>query len=187
MADAYPLAFGATEIGLGIAEAGFLAALAIPLYVLWLENHNSHKDSAHAQPKPSDRRNFGPADDPPDGAGGVHDPDDPPETLYHYTGNYIDDANEIGYGHREKKYIAYSFQNWAHHVYGNRYRILSGVALAIARRRYQRWIHGHPRYMYTPLRRQVFNELNPFDSPQRPVGRTRRKRRYYSSAELAAL
>jgi hypothetical protein len=172
---AYPLAAAAAGTAeVALAAAGVLTALAAPFYILWLEGKKHHAHSGVANP-PSYTRDI---TDVPDGK---HDPDDPPETIYHYTGNYVSDANEIGYGHREKKYIAHSFQNWAMHMYGQRYKFLTGVALAVARRRYRKWrLHG-PYAQHTPLLRQIREEIDPFRSPRK------KRPRKYTRSELYAL
>jgi len=175
IAYAYPLA----EAGAAAAEAaalrlfGFLCTLPILSAAAIRGTHHPDKPEAHAKPH-STRRDI---TDEPD-----NEPDPVPETLYRFNGQHISDSNEVGHLDRERKFISYSFQQWAIHVYGQRYKFLTGVALAVARRRYRKWrLHG--RYaQHTPLHRQIREEaMRPFESPPR------KRHRKYTRSELYAL
>lgn len=120
----------------------------------------------------------------------ITDDDDQPEAVpeihYRYNGQHVSDANEVGHLDRERKFIRHHFQMWAMHVYGHRYRYLTGIALDVARRRYRKWrLHG-PHAQHTPLRTQVRQEVMRnigFETPPRK----RRRPRKYTRSELYAL
>lgn len=158
------IAYGFQAIAAAVPIIGF--AITKPWH-----HHHSQPD---AQAQPSKRRDI---TDEPD------EPDPEPEIHYRFNGQHVSDANEVGHLDREKRFIRHSFQQWAMHAYGQRYKFLTGVALAVARRRYRKWrLHGSYA-QHTPLHRQIREEvMRPFDSPPRT-----RKRRHYSRAELYAL
>jgi len=168
---AYPEIIAAGEaIAYGFqAIMGIVPAVGFAITKPW---HHHHPD-AHAEPH-STRRDI------------TDEPDDEPEPVsemhYRFNGQHISDSNEVGHLDRERRFIIHSFQTWAMRVYGARYKMLTGVALAVARRRYRKWrLHG--RYaQHTPLHRQIREEvMRPFDSPPR------KRHRKYTRSELYAL
>ena len=167
-AEAAAVAFEAAAIRI----FGFLCALPLLAPAAIRGTHHPDKPDAHANPR-STRRDI--TDEDPD-------PDDEPvsEMHYRFNGQHVSDANEVGHFHRERRFIIHSFQTWAMRVYGARYKMLTGVALAVARRRYRKWrLHG--RYaQHTPLLRQIREEIDPFGSP-------RKRHRKYTRSELYAL
>jgi len=146
----------------------------VPIIGLTITNpwkHHPNKPDAQAQPH-SPRRDI------------TDEPDDEPEPVsemhYRFNGQHISDANEVGHFDRERKFIIHSFQTWARHTYGQRYKYLTGVALAVAHRRYSKWrLHG-PYAQHTPLLRQIREEIDPFGAP-------RKRHRKYTRSELNAL
>ena len=163
----------------GLFIGSLIIDALVPIVGLTITNpwkHHKHPD-AHAQPH-SPRRDITDVD--PD-----EDDDEPvSEMHYRFNGQHVSDANEIGHFDREKKFIRHSFQQWAMHAYGQRYKYLTGVALAVARRRYRKWkLHG-PYAQHTPLRRQIREEaMRPLD----PFGSPRKRPRKYTRSQLYAL
>lgn len=171
MALAYP---GIVAAGEALAYGFQAIALSVPAIGLAITHPWTHHHHSDAQATPhSSRRDI---TDVPDDV-----PEAVPELTYRFNGQHISATNEVGNLDREKRYIAHSFQQWAMHVYGQRYKFLTGVLLAVARRRYRKWrLHGSDA-QHTPLHRQIREEvMRPFDSPPR-------KRRHYSRAQLYAL
>jgi len=170
---AYPEIISAGEaIAWGFqAVMGLVPAVGFAITKPWQKNGGT---DAHAKPH-STRRDITDVDP------GV--PDEPVEEIhYRFNGQHVSDFNEVGSLDREKKFISHSFKQWAHHVYGQRYKYLTGVALAVARRRYRKWrLHGQYA-QHTPLGRQIREEvMRPFDSPPR------KRHRKYTRSDLYAL
>jgi len=177
IAYAYPLA----EAGAAAAEAaalrlfGFLCTLPLLATAAVRGTHHPDKPDAHAQPH-STRRDI--TDDE---SSDDDEPDHVPEVVYRYNGQHVSRNNEVGHLQREKRFISHTFQQWAHQVYGQRYKFLTGVALAVARRRYRKWrLHG-PYAQHTPLLRQIREEIDPFGSPRK------KRPRKYTRSQLYAL
>jgi len=156
---------------------GFLCALPLLAPAAIRGTHHPDKPDAHANPR-SPRRDITDVDPEPEPGDGA------PEMHYRFNGQHISDSNEVGHLDRERKFIIHSFQTWAMRVYGQRYKMLTGVALAVARRRYRKWrLHGHYA-QHTPLRTQIREEgmrMAGFDSPPR------KRHRKYTRSELYAL
>ena len=166
---AYPEIIAAGEaIAYGFqAIMGIVPAVGFAITKPW---HHHHPD-AHAEPH-STRRDI--TDEPDD------EPDHVDEIVYRYNGQHVSPSNEVGHLHREKRFISHTFQQWAQRVYGQRYKFLTTVALAVARRRYRKWrLHG-PYAQHTPLLRQIREEIDPFGSP-------RKRHRKYTRSQLYAL
>jgi len=167
---AYPeIAAAGQAIAWGFqAIMGLVPAVGLAITKPWRHHH----PDAHAEPH-STRRDI--TDTDPD-----NEPEPVPEMHYRFNGQHLSDSNEVGHFDRERKFISYSFQQWATRVYGHRYKFLSTVALAVARRRYRKWrLHG-PYAQHTPLLRQIREEIDPFGSP-------RKRRRKYTRSQLYAL
>jgi len=168
-AEAAAVAFEAAAIRL----FGFLCTLPIISTAAAAGLHHPDKPDAHAKPRNTRRDITDLPDDEPEPTSEIH---------YRFNGQHISDANELGHFDRERKFISHSFHSWALHVYGQRYKFLTGVALAVARRRYRKWsLHG--RYaQHTPLHRQIREEaMRPFESPPR------KRHRKYTRSQLYAL
>jgi len=168
---AYPEIIAAGEaIAYGFqAIMGIVPAVGFAITKPWRHHH----PDAHAEPHSNE-----PDDEPDD------EPDSVDDMTYRFNGQHVSSSNEVGHLDRERKFIIHSFQTWAMRVYGQRYKMLTGVALAVARRRYRKWrLHGHYA-QHTPLRTQIREEgmrMAGFDSPPR------KRHRKYTRSELYAL